>query len=185
MTDYVTDFLYFAGRVKRYHSWPTTQSQTIGEHSWQVALIYERIFGELSPPVERYIRLHDVAELVAGDIPFPVKAENPELKVEFEKVEHKALLHMGVGALPDLPDSERKRIKICDLLEMMIFGLVEREMGNLLAIPIIQRTKAAALVLCHSSLTESEYGKVYTFVDDLIYRHHRLLKQERKYSGDY
>jgi hypothetical protein len=114
-----------------------------------------------------------------------VKAENPELKIEFEKVEHKALLHMGVGMLPDISDDERKRIKVCDLLEMMIFGLVEREMGNLLAIPIIQRTKTAALVLCHSFLPESEYGKVYTFVDDVIYRHHRLLKQERKYSDDY
>ena len=184
MTDFVTDYPYFAGRLVRYHTWPTIHKQTIGEHSWQVALIYEQIFGPLSPPVERYIRLHDVAELVVGDIPFPVKSLNPDLKAEFDKVESQALLVMGVGALPELSDDDRKRIKVCDLLEMMVFGMVDHEMGNRLAVPIIRRTKEAAMIVANS-LPTSEYNAICDFVDEATDRHHRVLKLERKYGDDY
>jgi hypothetical protein len=180
MSDHVTDYVRLAGIVKRYHAWPTIQVQTIGEHSWQVALIYEQIFGELSSPVEEYIRKHDVAELITGDIPFPVKMENPALKVEFAKVEDGAFLRMGLGPLPTLHANSLRKIKICDLLEMMVFGMMERELGNLLAIPIIIRTKKAALVLADRLEVPEEFGNVCKFVDAAEARHSKVLSQHEK-----
>lgn len=170
MTDYVTDCIRHAGRVKRYHAWPTIQTQTIGEHSWQVALIYEQIFGPLNPGIERYIRLHDVAELKVGDIPFPVKSDNPELKAAFTKVEDAALKQWGI-TLPALHSGIIANIKICDLLEMMCFGMTEREMGNMLAVPIIQRTRVAAI-----KLVADHKDAVYKFIDEAELRHERVLK---------
>jgi hypothetical protein len=176
MTDYVTDYVRHAGMVKRYHTWPTIQTQTIGEHSWQVALIYEKLYGPLSPEVERYIRLHDAAELVVGDPPFPVKSQNPTLKAEYAKAEEKALEHMDIGPLPELSLDIRRQIKICDLLEMTLFGMTEREMGNLLAIPIITRTREAALKLCD----RHDYPLVTAFLAYALARHALVLSQEEE-----
>lgn len=176
MTDYVTDYVRHAGMVTRYHTWPTLQNQSIGEHSWQVALIYEEVFGELSPAVERYIRLHDVAELVVGDPPFPVKSQNPALKAEYAKAEVKALERMSVGPLPELDLDTRRRIKICDLMEMTLFGMTERELGNLLAIPIINRTREAALKLCD----QHDYPHVTAFLAYALARHALVLSQEEE-----
>jgi len=185
MTDFVTDCVYFAGRLKRYHTWPTIQTQTVGEHSWQVALVYEQIFGELSRPVERYIRMHDVAELAVGDIPFPFKSKNPEIKKLMDAAEDVALEMMKVPALPDLDPIPKARIKVCDLLEMTIFGMTERELGNMLAIPIIRRTRAAALQLTQEKLHDVEdFESVCRFIDQIDYRHRRVLEQEKGKIGD-
>jgi hypothetical protein len=176
MSDFVTDTVRHAGRIRRYHAWPTIQVQTVGEHSWQVALIYEQIFGELSSPVERYIRLHDVAELVVGDIPFPTKANNPELKAAFNAVEDSALETMGV-TLPGLAPVIRTKIKICDLLEMACFGMMEYEMGNQLAIPIIQRTMRAALKLTNTLESGGDREKIILWLDKQRERHTAVMNQ--------
>jgi len=176
ITDHVTDNVAFAGRVKRYHAWPTLQIQTVGEHSWQLALIYQQIWGDLPSAVERYIRLHDVAELVTGDIPFPTKANNPDLKVAMDAVEAAALKTMGLHVPRMHPDVVR-RVKICDLLEMTVFGMVEREMGNMLAVPIIIRTRKAALKLTNELPGEQERGRVYAWVDQQQARHEKVLAQ--------
>jgi 5'-deoxynucleotidase YfbR-like HD superfamily hydrolase len=178
MTDYVTDYVRHAGMVKRYHTWPTIQSQTVGEHSWQVALIFEKIFGELSSAVERYIRLHDVAELVVGDPPFPVKANNPDLKAAYVKAEEEALIRMELGKLHELHPEYMHQIKICDLLEMMQFGMTERELGNRLGIPIIVRTREAALKIARGYPDWG--GKVVAFIQDAEYRHIKVLSQNEE-----
>jgi 5'-deoxynucleotidase YfbR-like HD superfamily hydrolase len=174
--DWVTNYLRLAGRVIRYHAWPTIQTQTVGEHSWQVALVYEQIFGPLSPPVERFIRLHDVAELVLGDIPFPQKSLNPGLKAEFDRAEHKALEKLLVWPLDDLSEIERVRVKVCDLLEMMLFGMDERELGSLHALPIIIRTCQAALDKT-ADLPDNERQFVFRFIDKAHSRHKLVLSQ--------
>lgn len=176
-SDYVTDYARHAGQVLRYHTWPTIQNQSVGEHSWQVALIFERLFGELSPAVERYIRMHDAAELVVGDPPFPVKKNNPVLKRAYDDMEPEALTHMNVRALPELDEDTKRKIKVCDLLEMMVFGMTERELGNLLAIPIIKRTCNAAVEIVNSSLSPVESARVHQFIQEARKRHLEVLNQ--------
>lgn len=177
-TDYVTDNPYLAGKVKRYHTWPTIQTQTVGEHCWAVALVYEQIFGPLSTDVERYIRHHDTAELVVGDPPFPVKAEDEGLKAGYDRLEPLALAKMDVAQLPELSETERTKVKICDLLEMMVLGMTEREMGNLLAAPIVIRTERAALARLDSALlvSVSEVRAVREWIARQWDRHEAVLR---------
>jgi len=176
MTDFVTDDLYFAGRIKRYHTWPTTQTQTVGEHSWQVATIYATIFGDLGSPVERYIRLHDVGELGVGDIPFPVKAENPDLKDIVERLEAQTLDRLKLAQLPPLHPNVIARVKVCDVLEMMQFGMVERLMGNMYAIAIIIRARAAAIRLARH-LVKDDHFAVLEYIERADARHDEVLYQ--------
>jgi 5'-deoxynucleotidase YfbR-like HD superfamily hydrolase len=155
VSDGVTDNVAFAGRVKRYHTWPTIQNQTVGEHCWQVALVYQQIWG---------------------DIPFPTKSKNPDLKTAIEAVEFKALEAMDLY-VPVLHPDVKRRIKICDLFEMMLFGMVERQLGNLLAEPIILRTRQAALKLVNEIEAEGERNRVYAWAEQQEDRHAAVLAQ--------
>lgn len=134
---------YLAGRVERYHTWPTICHQTVGEHTWQILRLYCQIFGPPAPAVTEAIVWHDAGELVTGDPPFPVKARNPVLKAEFDRIEAEAVVAMG-GVTPHLYDGEdRVRIKCCELLEMHEYGRHEVLMGNRYAEPIVEDTLAA------------------------------------------
>jgi 5'-deoxynucleotidase YfbR-like HD superfamily hydrolase len=140
-----------------------------------VALIYETIFGQPTAEVERYIRLHDVAELVVGDPPFPIKAQNPDLKAVYDRIEPDALKRMGL-TLPELDVCERNRVKIADLLEMFTYGLVEVEMGNRLAQAVVDRTSDAALRLAEGKLTGDDHRAVCMYVHGELKRHEEMLR---------
>lgn len=190
-TDYVTDCARHAGRVRRYHTWVVHHHQSVGEHCWQVALVYEQIFGLIPPDVERFIRHHDTAELVVGDPPFPVKAEDEGLKAGYDRLEPLALDRMDVPQLPRLSSSERAKVKICDLLEMMTHGMTEREMGNLLAAPIVLRTEAAAQARAEQAFRDKDIDsldliKMQTWVSEQWERHERVLRMasvHESYNG--
>lgn len=144
--DYVTHPRH-AGQVKRYHVWTTLQTQTVAEHSWQVYRIYQHLFGVPTSEVAAFIMWHDAGELVSGDLPFPIKSLHPELKKTIDDIEHAAVVAMG-GAVVNLSDDERLRVKLCDLLEMWEFGAQEVFLGNRFAEPIMENTRLAALRLC-------------------------------------
>lgn len=173
-TDYVTDNLQQAGNVLRYSSWPTIQQQTVGNHCWQVYRIYCDIFGMPRADVAYYIMHHDSAELITGDPPFPVKRDNPDLKAAFQRVEVEANERLGVK-MPCLTVQELDQVKVCDLLEMTVFGMSEREMGNLLAIPIINRTSEAALKLAEQKLPLDSFRTVEQYVAKISSRHRKVM----------
>ena len=124
------------------------------------------------------LRHHDTAELVVGDPPFPVKAEDEGLKAGYDRLEPLALDRMGVDQLPKIAGIERAKIKICDLLEMMTHGMTEREMGNLLAAPIVIRTERAALARMEQEpdITAGEAQRVRAWIDAQWERHERVLR---------
>lgn len=134
----------FAGQVERYHTWIVHRRQSNGEHMWQQMRIWYLIWGPMPPFVSTKILWSDAGELVTGDLPFPMKARNPDIKKLFDQKEREAVLAMG-GDLPELDAHDEVRVKICDLVEMLEFGLVERNMGNMYAQPIIEDTLSAAL----------------------------------------
>lgn len=143
-----------AGQVARYHTWPTLQSQSNGEHTWQVLRIYWEIFGPPSLEVTARILWHDAGELAVGDLPFPTKAYNPQLKAIFDAMEDSAVRTMlpdalADAALADVSPDERLRIKICDLLDMWEFGQQEMFMGNRYAEPIVRDTSDAIMKMIY------------------------------------
>lgn len=129
----------FALQVRRYHTWPVLQKETtVGEHTAQVLRIYLEIFGPPSPEVSATIIRHDMSELRLGDLPFPIKAQNPDLAKIINRLEDEtmAVLMNGVTA-PAITDEEKLAIKVCDLIEMWEYGMVEVAMGNRFGKPIV------------------------------------------------
>jgi 5'-deoxynucleotidase YfbR-like HD superfamily hydrolase len=140
-----------AARVRRYHTWPVLHVQTVAEHSARVATLYVEIFGLPRAEVLYYILHHDSGEFTAGDPPFPVKKNFPDLKKGHDCAEAWGLSRLGV-LLPDLAVWEKHRVKVADLLEMHEFGVVELTMGNQYADPIVRDTLFAALKVAHETL---------------------------------
>lgn len=133
-----------AGMVKRYHDHPTLREQTVAEHSWHVARIWLSIFGrgvydESTARVLAFIVHHDSGEFGVGDLPFPVKKNNPDLKVVMDRVEEASLRRLGVSHVPIL-DFEKDQVKISELVEMAEFGLHETRLGSAYGAMITQDT---------------------------------------------
>jgi len=138
-----------AGQVERYHCWPVHRRQSVAEHTWHVMRIYWQIWGPLPEIISTHLLWHDAGELATGDLPFPVKARNPAVKVILDVLEADAVEAMGgpAGLEPNLSDQDRIRMKISDLLEMWEFGCCELAMGNQYAQPIVDDTYQAARAL--------------------------------------
>ncbi len=154
-----------AGLVKRYHTWPTITTQSTAEHSWQVYRIYYELFGRPSEGTSYYIMFHDLGEIVTGDLPYPIKSENPQLKKTIDNLEAEAITLMGISSYVLVDPTEIFRVKLCHMLEMMEFGLQEHNMGNLYAGPIWERCLEAARKLIAQMPEASERDRASRFVD--------------------
>lgn len=137
-----------AGQVRRYHAWPTLREQTVADHCWRVACIYCELFGIPRGEVLFFCLHHDSGELFAGDLPFGGKSRCPGMKEAVDECERMGLKNLGIE-LPMLRDEERRKVKLCDLLEMWEFGSVEARMGNMLAMPVVDATREAAEELAY------------------------------------
>jgi len=126
-----------AGMVRRYHTWPILRQQTVGEHSYHAMRIWFQMWGELPPRVSTHFIWHDAGELVVGDLPYPVKSQNPKLKAMVDDLEADAVLDMG-GRMEELSPGDCVRAKLCDYIEMWEFGMLEVAMGNRFAEPIVR-----------------------------------------------
>lgn len=131
-----------AGGVRRWHTWPVLQPQTNADHTWNCLRIYLQTFKSISPAVTKYVMFHDCGELRTGDLPFPVKMNNPELKRIIDAEESVSLAGMGV-TLPVLALAEKLRVRYCDLMDMHEYGLMEMCLGNQFAKPIVEDTRKA------------------------------------------
>lgn len=120
-----------AGRIGRYHTWPTSQRQSIGEHSWQVLRIICTVWRLFPIPrdVFGHVIFHDVGEMAVGDPPYPIKRDNPDLKEIMDRLEEGALAEQGIH-LPELSADWKWRVKIAHTLEMMEYGLDDMTAGD-------------------------------------------------------
>lgn len=141
---------YFAGRIKRYHAWPTLYTQVIGEHTWQVMRIWFAIWGPMPPEVSTHLLFHDAPELSSGDIPFIAKRDAPAIRAPLDQLEALGCERMGIPNPNEvgLKGMDRVRFKVCDNIEMLEFALVEMAMGNNLAQPIVNN--------CFTALREKQ-----------------------------
>jgi hypothetical protein len=97
-----------------------------------------------------YCLLHDVGEM-AGDIPYPGKQFNPDLKFSMDRLEAEYRTNMvtkfGMPELPGLTGFEHMAFKTCEYLEMWEYGLQEQNLGNKYAQVIAQRMIIQASVM--------------------------------------
>lgn len=139
----VRDDARLAGRVKRWHTWPHIREQSIAEHSWQLLRILLKIWPSVPAHVLAYVVRHDCGELTTGDAPYPVKANNPVLGAEMNRVEAEGLdLQIKGGFLADTPElstDEKWVVKLAEFIEMWEWGLEEQLLGNQFVRLVAQR----------------------------------------------
>lgn len=144
------------GAVLRYHTWPTIQRQTVAEHSWNLVRILVTIWPMAPASAILYAQFHDTPEVATGDPPYPVKAENPLLKSEHDRLEMEAAVPMGIWQHLRPDPYWRNRVKLCDTIEMWEFGLDEMALGSQFARPIVRRMWDLQCALMHQFKFQAE-----------------------------
>ncbi len=123
-----------AGQVRRYHTWPILGEQTIGEHCWQLMRIYLCVVDRIDSRMVYHIMLHDIGEHSTGDIPYPVKRDNPILKEQIDFLERKSqaaqVEYWNSFRQVFLSDEDKALFKQIELVEMAEFGLDQMNLGN-------------------------------------------------------
>ena len=137
--------------INRWGLMRNTQPENIQEHSHQVAVlahalavIQNRYFGgQVDPGAVAVAALyHDASEILTGDMPTPIKYDNPAIQGAYrdvEKMAEKKLLGMLPQELREVyapiltvPDEETRRlVKAADKLSAHIKCLEELKAGNL------------------------------------------------------
>lgn len=139
-------------RMKDINRWGlmyNTKHETLAEHSMQCALLAHALAEigihkfQKSYSAERICTaalLHDMSEILTGDLPTPVKYHNDEIRCAYKKIE-KAAEERLLASLEDdfradyeslisLPEEERSVVKAADKLCAYIKCLQEESRGN-------------------------------------------------------
>ncbi|MDD3109056.1 MAG: 5'-deoxynucleotidase [Eubacteriales bacterium] len=112
-------FFAYLSRMKHIRRWGlmrNTLPENDMEHAMQAAMIAHGLallgntrFGRGYNP-ERVMALalyHDASEVITGDLPTPIKHNNPQIKAEYHKIERVAVRRL----LEMLPDDMRKAFR--------------------------------------------------------------------------
>ena len=146
-------FFAYISRMRFIQRWAlmrNTAPETVQEHSHQVAVLAhalavirnEKFGGAVDPGQVAVAALyHDASEILTGDMPTPIKYDNPAIQHAYKEVEavaEKKLLHMLPQELqsvyapiltPTDPDVERL-VKAADKLSAYIKCVEELKAGN-------------------------------------------------------
>jgi 5'-deoxynucleotidase YfbR-like HD superfamily hydrolase len=128
-----------AASVERFHTARTLRRQSVGEHSFNVAMIIQAI----APGVRKNALLgalyHDLPEIATGDIPAPVKWANPTLRAVLGRIENET--KKGLGLEVELSDAEVHILQWADMFELLLWAYEEYNMGNQFALQLIDRAR--------------------------------------------
>ena len=170
-------FFPMISRMKYIDRWGlmrNTVQENIQEHSHQVAvlahalaLIQNRYFGgQVDPGAVAVAALyHDASEILTGDMPTPIKYDNPDIRDAYKQVEavaeHRLLsmlpedLRMDYDAVITIPDPEiRALVKAADKLSAYLKCVEELKAGNLEFKKAKDQTYAA---LCQNPIPALKY----------------------------
>jgi 5'-deoxynucleotidase YfbR-like HD superfamily hydrolase len=154
-------------RVARYHTCPTIQQQTIGEHVAQLLRITMTIWPNPPRHFVAHILCHDMPEVCLGDPPYPSKRIHRALKDAMTGAEGAVMRDMrGQWSVPEyteLSEAEHRIFKLFEYIEMWEFLLNEIELGNRGAYPIKNAMESAI----EEFMPKSSYDEnvVHTFLD--------------------
>ena len=147
-------FFAYLSRMRFIQRWAlmrNTAPENVQEHSHQVAVLAhalavirnEKFGGQVDPGAVAVAALyHDASEILTGDMPTPIKYDNPAIQGAYrdvEKMAEKKLLGMLSQELREVyapiltvPDEETRRlVKAADKLSAHIKCLEELKAGNL------------------------------------------------------
>lgn len=155
-----------AGMVTRYHTNPVLRKQPISDHVYNMMRIWYLIWGPLPSNISTNMLWHDSGELVTSDISHQTKKEiSPDALNQIKELECKAVKAMGGPEHEQVSEYEAIKIKICDLLEMLEFGILEEAFGCHFGRSII-----------HAAYTALEHYRDKVKLTDAIKVGHYLIK---------
>lgn len=146
---------YFAmlSRMKHIVRWGlmrNTRTENLSEHSLETAFIAHalckinnvRLGGNLNGDRAAVLAMfHDTTEIITGDMPTPIKYNNPEIKAAYKEIESTAAKSL-ISMLPEdmqkeyatlyYPEDEnlKKIVHAADKISALIKCIEERNMGN-------------------------------------------------------
>lgn len=105
----------------------TIRGQSVADHSWGVASVILELWPNTrSLSLIQAALYHDVAEGVLGDTPFTAKQKYPAIKTVLDICE----MQEEEDYMPSLGTVETYRLKIADMLELMLWCEEEVNLGN-------------------------------------------------------
>lgn len=132
--------------LERYNTTPHLFKESVAEHSFLVSIVslylYDKYKDVLELNFEKLIKMslvHDEAEAqdYIGDIPHPIKANNPELCKALEEYEYKALRELlGTEYVVYLKEFNKCEsiesiiVTIADVISCLIYSESEINKGN-------------------------------------------------------
>lgn len=126
-----------AGRVARFHTEPTINQQSVGEHTYGVCQVLRYILDDnVSDRLFKAALDHDWHEHELGDTPHPAKRAYPELREVIKKIE--ASMDFEHGEIHNLTEKEEVCLKAADWLELALFAHHEIEMGNRYSLGVME-----------------------------------------------
>ncbi|WP_333798240.1 5'-deoxynucleotidase [Rheinheimera sp.] len=142
-------------RMKLINRWPLMRNvniENVAEHSHQVAMVAhmlavigQQLFkGSIHPErVATLALFHDASEVITGDLPTPVKYFNPQIAVEYKKIEAIAEQKLLSMLPPELQavyqplllsaeynEAEKRLVKAADHLCAYLKAIEEISAGN-------------------------------------------------------
>tara|TARA_R110000751_G_scaffold220032_2_gene322689 strand:+ start:3569 stop:4105 length:537 start_codon:yes stop_codon:yes gene_type:complete len=128
------------GHVSRYHTRPEVgNNQNVASHSWRALVILTTLWPDISREAVLWLIYHDVAEAELGDLPATTKWNYPEIAKLYKKAEEKYEERLELPLNRKLTKEEQRKVKICDMLELVFHCKRQTQMGNTLALPIYLR----------------------------------------------
>lgn len=143
------DAIVNAPETRRFHTWPVLREQSVGLHSWSVAMLCWYLSRGHMPGTSVNLIIaalvHDAAEYKFGDMPGPVKRALPPVakhgggltpfREHWGMMEEAHLEAVGLNLGIPLTPEEERILKMADAAEGCLYCIRERAMGNKLIKP--------------------------------------------------
>lgn len=116
-----------AADVTRYHTKRTLRQQSLGHHSFNMLTMLLVVAPACRKEVIEAVMYHDLPELHTGDVPAPIKRMHPTLGPLLTSIESELYpLFRDI----DLTADEVAMVKWLDTMELVLWCLEEKAMGN-------------------------------------------------------
>ena len=118
------------GSVQRCHTNPHIGSYNNAAHQWGVAMLLWELWPEDFPRLAVYCLTHDTPERWTGDSPATLKWYAPEVRAGLKPVEDLVFDSLRLPRESSLSEDDAQKLKNCDSLELYLWCLEQRKMGN-------------------------------------------------------
>jgi len=149
------EFVRLGSLTKRYHTKHVIHENTVGHHSFGVAIIIYMLCPTASVNLIMAGLVHDLAEHITGDMSSPTKRMYPEMAALLHKLESQFLNDANLGFHETLSKEELRVLDMADKIDGMLYCIGELSLGNMSIVPIFNRYASYVEEL---KPTEQEYA---------------------------